>query len=321
MYDHHSLRKRLVTSPMTLIVGLVTAVGLWQVPYFAQPDSYYTLGLTLLTAYLMVNVVNGFGLIRERSRLTTTAMLVLLTLVSDTTHFTPHTLLPLLLVGAYACLLGSATSEAGGKASMHVFHAFSLLGIMVLIASLSVVVVVVAYVGLMLLQKGWRWRQLSASLLGLLWPAMAIATYAMWQPQAVAQAIQTQWEQLQALPWMHYEAVTVADVAIYGFIVLTSLPAMVHVAMDREEKRRHVQAMFGFFILLQLTLFAMVALLPAHATTWWPLLAVNSSPLLAHHLVLSRRAMTDMWFYVIMLLIVTAFVLTRVLWTDWLVFS
>lgn len=318
MYDNYSLRQRIVSSPLTLIVGLLAAVGLWQVPYFEQPDSFYTLGVVLLTAYIMVNVVNSFGLIRQRSRLTTALLFVLLTLVSNTTTWTPYALLPPLLVTVFTCLMAT-TGER--QAEMHIWHAFVALGVMVAIAPLSVVVVAVAYVSLFVHFRTLRFRGLSASVLGLMLPAIGVAVWALFEPIAVKVYLMMHYEQLMALPWLTYNHLTVGMLAVYGCIVLTTLPAMIHVLMDSGENRPQVRGAFGYFVALQVVLLIAASLLPELTMVWWPLLAVNSSPLLAYHLVLSRHPLTDLWFYVVLLLLVAAFLFTRVLWTDWLVFS
>lgn len=312
MYANTSLRQRVVTSYTVLIVALGLTVGLWQLPYWVQPDSYYTLGAVLVAAYAMLYLVNRYGLIRVRSRLTTTAMLVLLTLVSDTTHFTAHAFLPLLLILVYASLLSAGKD---GRSEVAVFHAFMWLGLLVLMAPLAAVLIPAVYVSLVVSFRSLSVRAFSASLIGLLVPVLVVVAAVTWWPVWGVTYWRVVWLPLLGLPWLDYSGVDVSHVAIYTCVLLTTLPAMLHAVMDTAEHKPQVRAAFATFVIVQIVLLGAAAVLPSASAVWWPLLAVNSSPLLAHHLVLSRHPLTDLWFYIVVLIVAAAFFFDRV-WTS-----
>lgn len=126
MAYRRGLRADITQSDLTFVVSLVVAIVAWLPGHWADGSYWGGLGMSVLTAYVMLEMNNRCHLLRLRSRMMSSSYLLLVAALSIVHEFSLSLVVPLCLVGANLLLFGAYQQRA---AAGRTFYAFLLLGL------------------------------------------------------------------------------------------------------------------------------------------------------------------------------------------------
>lgn len=255
------------------------------------------LGLTLLTAYLMVEWNNTFSLMRVRSRMTSSTFLLLMAACPLLQTWTTQMLVPLSLLLCYFCLFRSYQKV---RAEADFFHAFSFLGLGCLFFPQLLYFVPLLLVSCLVQLRSLSLRSFMACLLGLSLPYWCYAGYSIWHNQLDLTVLH--FEQLLTLQMPDYHALTVSQVLSGGFVMAATMLATFHYQRTAYHDKIRTRMFLNLLVTQEYLIILLMVGQPQHFETMLRLLIVNSSPLIAHYLTLAKGRFFHIWFIFCLLL-------------------
>lgn len=320
----NTFRHRLTTGTWTLPIIAAIAVLTWFViPLLPAGEGEacsrnWWLGLPLVAAmtYGLVECNNRNALLRVRSRMMGCTYLLFVT-SCPALHSASWQCLPAatLLLTYLSLFSAYGNPHAEGR----VFHTFLPVGIATLLYSPLVLLVPVLLFSLAVHIRVMSHRTLGAALLGFLTPFWLFLGYVLWTGEIgdFLEHIQGMWlwspSGLAAVP-----AWALANCVIIGLLSFVSACHYLRTAFNDKIRTR----MFFYAILMvHGVLLTLLFLRPADYAILLPMLAINSAPLVGHHLTLARRRGSELWFYTCLLLLGFLLVANYMnLWNSWLIF-
>lgn len=231
------------------------------------------LGLTLLTAYLMVEWNNTFSLMRVRSRMTSSTFLLLMAACPLLQTWTTQMLVPLSLLLCYFCLFRSYQKV---RAEADFFHAFSFLGLGCLFFPQLLYFVPLLLVSCLVQLRNLSLRSFMACLLGLSLPYWCYAGYSIWHNQLDLTVLH--FEQLLTLQMPDYHALTVSQVLSGGFVMAATMLATFHYQRTAYHDKIRTRMFLNLLVTQEYLIILLMVGQPQHFETMLRLLIVNSSP-------------------------------------------
>lgn len=287
-----SFRNKVVTSPLSLPIMVVITGILW---FVAAPIDILTCGglaTALLMGYLLMELNNRNQLLRIRSRMVSCTFLVLTTTCTFT-HTLNWQLLPAYcLVISYFLLFSSYQKQ---RPEGVIFHAFIFLAIGSLEFPPMLLLALLFYLEMIIQLRSLTWRTFMAGLFGLIIPYWFFAGWAVWKNQLDSAF-------LYFLPFFEYQIPDYKSIPLwqyvnFGFILILALLGLLHYYRTNFNDKIRVRMCFYIFIIQELVILGAMIAYPCHFSYFFPILIVNSSPLIAHYFALAKgRILMNIWF-------------------------
>lgn len=268
-----TFQTRVTTSAATLFFSVVACIVLWMWNDWSNLQRLGGLGLTLLTAYLMVEWNNTFSLMRVRSRMTSSTFLLLMAACPLLQTWTTQMLVPLSLLLCYFCLFRSYQKV---RAEADFFHAFSFLGLGCLFFPQLLYFVPLLLVSCLVQLRSLSLRSFMACLLGLSLPYWCYAGYSIWHNQLDLTVLH--FEQLLTLQMPDYHALTVSQVLSGGFVMAATMLATFHYQRTAYHDKIRTRMFLNLLVTQEYLIILLMVGQPQHFETMLRLLIVNSSP-------------------------------------------
>ena len=321
---HNTFRHRLTTGTWTLPIVAVLAALTWlTIPLLPAGEGAacsrdWWLGLLLVAAitYGLVECNNRNSLLRVRSRMVGSTYL-LFVMACPALHSASWQYLPAaaILLAYFALFSTYGNPHAEGR----VFHIFLAIGIACLFYAPLVLLVPVLLFSLAVHIRIMTLRTFGAALLGFLVPFWLLFGYTLWTGElgAFLSYVQEVWQWrpsgLAGVP-----AWAVGSCGIIGFLSFVSSCHYLRTAFNDKIRTRMY---FYAILMVHAVLLLLLILRPVDYAILLPLLAMNSAPLVGHHLTLARRRGSELWFYTCLLLLLVLLVANYFeLWNSWLRF-
>ncbi len=308
MYDR-GLRYRIATSTLTLPVAAVAALAAWILPDVSNGIHWAGLGLFCITAYLMLDLVNRYSLIRIRSRLTTSALL-LLTAACPFLHAASWaSVAGSLLLLSYLCLFRTYQSR---HATAHIFHAFVCLGIAAQWFPFMVCLIPVYYLSMLTQFRSFGMRSFGASLLGFSVPYWFVIAYYIWYD-----SLDVAWNNIKTAyqPVMpDYSLISNHQFVSAAFLTAVTLIAILHLFRTAYNDKIQVRMAFYFLAMIEAMLLILMCFMPHEWDALLLLLIINSSPVIAHYFALARGGIVNFCFALVLLGLATLSIYNQ--WTP-----
>lgn len=279
-------------SNLTLPVVAVVALACWLAPAPADWRLWAGAGVALLSAYALMELNNRFTLLRMRSRLVSATYLVLALSVPALHAFDASVSVPALcLVACYAALFPAYQLL---RAEGYAFHAFLCIGVGSMLFPPLLLVVPPLLFCMLVRLRCLSWRVFCAVLIGLVTPYWLYAGYAVWQNRLDTAFLYLSEWLAPGVP--DYSGVTLPQAVTAGVFFFFSVVATIHFRHTAYNDKIRTRMYFHVFATVEFFLWAGLVLLPQHFGSWLSLIALNSSPLVAHYYALGRGRGFGVWF-------------------------
>lgn len=312
MYTH-SLRSSVVTGSFTLPIMMVITLVLWLAPDISEWQLWAGLGMTGLTAYLLMELNNRNALLRIRSRLMSTTYLAMM-LACPALHEWSINMIPVLCyVVSYFLLFGSYQRT---RAEGHVFHVFLFAGIASLFFPPFLVLILGYCLSMIFQLRNFTPRTFMAGLLGLIVPYWFVAASAIWQNKLDSAF-------LYLLDWFtpslpDYSQITLPQLITVGMILFWAVVSVMHFFHTAYNDKIRTRMLFYVLATQEFILLAGMLLLPSHFDEQLRLIIVNSSAFISHYYALARGRFFNIWFNVSLCLLVLLTIFNYLCQYGWL---
>lgn len=303
------LQNKVAESRMALPVTSVYAVAIWLAAGLAGGGLWMQFVCFAVTTYLMVELNNSNALIRIYSRTVSCAFLLLSCAACFTFSSERGAIAELCAAASYITLFRTYQDE---RSPGWTFYAFLCIGM----ASL-LYVHILYYVPLLWLLMALRlsslsWRTVAASLFGLLTPYWFAALYIVYtgDPSIAATHFEALWT------FGHLADIcllSVGQIAVFVLVVVLAAIGTVHYLRTSYNDKIRIRMFYGCFITVDIVTAVFLVLQPQHYDLLIRLLIINSSPLIAHFVALTRTRLTNWTF--IAIVTITVCLTAYNLWT------
>lgn len=250
------------------------------------------------SGYLMFQLNNVNALIRIFSRMVSCSYIVLMTMAFFLFEDIANSIISLLAIAFYIFFF-SIYQE--GRAVGRIFYAFAILGTMSVIFVQTLYFVPIIWVLLFTNIMAGNVRMIVASLLGLILPYWFIAAYGVFSGNTLL--IVPHFEALLEFgPLADWQVVSRAEIFTLCFVALLSITGMIHFRLNNYKDKIRTRMLFEIFSVMNLCLMVFIALQPNLIEPLLTLLIVNTAPMIAHYIALTNTKVTNVSFYIIILI-------------------
>lgn len=310
-----TFRNKMATSTFTLPVVSVLTFIVWVTDAAGSRAMWISLLFAALTAYALAEWNNRYGLLRIRSRFVSTSFLLLMC-ASPFLHTAAESLAPALCLAVSYLLLFACYQQPRSQGK--VFHAFLSTGIATMLTPVAWLLVAPQYIFMTFQLRCLTWRTFVAGLLGLavpywcsfVWSVFTgdLATAALAFADNISGACHAP---LLAMP--HYALLSLPEKVVGIYLAALSVIGIFHYFRTSYNDRIRVRMFFHSIIINEIFLLAAAFMLPQHFAWTFPLLLVNSAPLIAHYWTLARGRGIEIWFWAMTILYICIAVATHIL--------
>lgn len=287
-----TLRTHLTRSQLTLPFVLVVCCAVWCAPRYEAPLRWGGLAIALVLGYMLMELANRNQLLRVRSRMVSTTFLALAAASPFLHDASSVWVAPVCLVAAYFLLFSSYQRvRSEGKT----FYAFAMLGIGTFFFPPFLFLALVFYASMLVQLRNLTWRTFVAGLFGLAVPVLA---YGAWVAVRDTEAEAFAFVQ----PWLTWERPDYGSLPVWqqvnaAFLCLQVVLGLLHYYRTNFNDKIRVRMDYYLVIMVEVVLVGGLCVRPSAFLDLWPLLLVNSSPLIAHYWTLARGGgLMSFWF-------------------------
>src|SRR5574344_376674 len=289
------LQNRVSQSRMALPVISVYSILLWVLGGMFNEGLWANITCFVVSTYLMVELNNANSLIRIYSRMVSCSYLVILSASCFLFQSMQGAIVQLCAVAFYISLFHSYQDK---YASNWVFYAFLCFGL----ASLAFVQVLfltpVLWIVMIFNLRSMSMRTFCASLLGIMTPYWLIGAYCIYDRQ-MELFIKHFVSIADFQPLGNYSSITEHQWVTLVIILILALTGIVHYLRTSYNDKIRVRMLFQTFIILDIFSVIFLFLQPQHYDVLLRLIIINTSPLLAHYVVLTKTWITNVSFVLI----------------------
>jgi hypothetical protein len=287
------------TLPLAVIVAALSAVaqGIYTLHFWLGFVCY------LAIAYALVELNNANALLRVRSRLSTSLFLLFLAASPYLFPFQAGTVATFSVLLAYHLLFRSYQER---RAAGLTFYAFCFIGIGSSVFPQLLFLVPFYYLAMAAQLRTFTPRTFLASLLGLCLPYWFLYGYAIATGKPVDALVHFQqlfvFQPISKAAFLGLGAHRLASFAVLFWVAIISV---IHFSRNSYYDKIRVRMLFNILITQEIVLLAFICLQPGHFDVLFPVLLMNSSPLIAHYFAFTNRIVTNLLFIVLLLLLAT----------------
>ncbi len=279
------------TLPVTGTITLLTWIGAHltgQINIISLPYLFI-----VISTYLMVELNNSNALMRIYSRMVSCSFLVLCLIASSEFLTLRSTIVLLSLVATY--LIGFHAYQEK-KAHGLIFFAYLCLGIGSMVFAQILYLVPILWIVLATNLMAFSLKSFVASILGLVMPYWFAATYYIYKGDFTTltehAADLTDFSGL-----FDISGITANEVITFAFIVVVAMTGIIHFLRTSYNDKIRTRMIYDIFITIDIVSVIFLILFPRHFGEWLAIIIVNTSPLIAHYITLTRTWMTNISFY------------------------
>ncbi|MEE0805763.1 MAG: hypothetical protein U0L77_10135 [Prevotellamassilia sp.] len=313
------MRKAITTSTTILPIALVVGSVLWILPEAGNLLLWGGWFVALLTTYGWMEMNARLILLRERSRMVSTTVFTSLTAIPLLHYAQWESLLPLGLLVIYAFLFASYQER---RPEGYLFYAFAILSTCSLVVTQLLWLLPLLLFCCLIQLRSLTLGGLSATVMGIILPVIILPLISIWSddPTSLPTMLKTMGDQLVTVDFTYWKDIYYATPATLphqewqflvttGCVMVPSLIAIIHQVQTSYLDKTRVRMYYYLMEMTHIALFALLILFPSARWTWLHLLIVNSAPLIAHYMTLTRGwfATTIFWLSLTGLLLLTFF--------------
>ena len=308
------LQNRIAESRFTLPVTAVYGTAVWCAGGLIGGQLWMQFACFVASTYIMMELNTNNALIRIYNRMVSCAFIVLASAACFLFGDAGNGAAALCVTASYLMLFRTYQD----RASMgYTYYAYLLMGLAGMFCVEALMYIPILWLlGIFCLQAP-SWRNFFASLFGLATPYWFASVWFIYQDSLPAAL--THFSRLTdiAMP-PDYSIMTTSHLITFIYIMVIALTGIVHYLRTSYNDKIRTRMLYQFFIIMCLASAAMLVVMPRHYDFFMRMIIINTSPLIAHFIALTRTRITNIAFYIIA---VSALLLTGYnLWTSSLLF-
>lgn len=286
------LQNKVAESRLTLPVTALIAVAVWLLAGLVQGGMWAQFACFVVTAYLMVELNNGNALIRIYSRTVSCSFLLMACAACFTFHSGRGAVAEMCAVAAYIPLFRTYQDR---QSPGWTFYSFLCLGI----GSMAYIHLLY-YVPIILLLMAVRlgslsWRTFAASLIGLATPYWFASVYFVYTGDFTMAG--EHFAQLWAFgPVADFSSWRLLHALTLALVAALSITGTVHYLRTSYNDKIRIRMFYGCFITANLATLVFLALQPQLFDLLIRMMIINTSPLIAHFVALTKTKVTNIAF-------------------------
>ena len=249
--------------------------------------------LLIVSTYLVIELNNTNSLIRIYSRMVSSTFLVLVSAANILFTSIEGGIVQLCIIGCYTALFYAYQNK---QASGHVFYAFLCIGIASTVFIQIIFFVPILWILLTVNILAFSNRTFWASVLGLIAPYWFVGGYYIYTDE-IDKFIQHFTNIIQFQPLFDYSAVTEHQIVTFAYIVLMTVIGTIHYLRNSYADKIRTRMLYELFIVMSISSAGFIFLQPRHFDILMRILIVNTAPLIAHFIALTRTRLTNIAFY------------------------
>ena len=280
--------------PFLMVVTLATWVccGLWEERLWMQA---ICLGMS---TYLLIELNNANQLLRVYSKMVSGSFLLLLIAANPLFPSLRMGIITLCTAALYTMLFRCYQQR---KSSGWVFYGFFCVGLASLVFPQVVFFIPFLWGAMAFNLYALNAKTFFASLLGFLTPYWFLAGYGIFTGDLHFFTDQAM-EISHFVPLFNYCDVSEHQLVTFGFVALCALIGIIHYMRNSYSDKIQTRMLYEMFILMDVMSLLFLVLQPQHYEPLMGMLIVNTAPLLAHFITLTRTWLTNIAFYFLLLL-------------------
>lgn len=291
-------------SRLTLPTVLTYSILLWLTAGLVAEQWWIQFVCFAVSTYLMAELNNSYALIRIYSRMVSASFLVLLCMTGLFSS-TAGAIAQLCVVASYLTVFHCYQDKT---ATGWTFYTFVLIGLASLVQVHILYFVPFLWLLMLFNLQCMSWRTFFASIIGLLTPYWFGACYFVYQGDFML--LGEHFASLAVFQYPYdYASLDVRQVLTFAFVVAICLTGIIHYVRNSYNDKIRTRQFYGCFITMSLLVIVLLVVQPQHYDLLMRLLIINTSPLIAHFLSLTYTRITNVAFFVI---VVVALALTIV---------
>lgn len=286
------MQEKIAVSKAALPLTLVYTLGACLAAGVVERGLWLQAACLLLSVLLMVQLNNANALIRIYSRMVSCSYAVLSMTVCFILPNLKEGFIPVL---AIASLIVIFRSYQDRRSMGTVFYAFALLGI-----ASTLFVQILFFVPLLWVLMGTNllslsWRNLAASLLGVVFPYWFLGGYFLFVGQM--DMLTAHFTSLADFSYLlDYTHVTAEQAVTFAYICVLGTVGAVHYLRNSYNDKIRTRMLFEFFITLEVATAAALAVEPNYYDPLIRLLIICVAPLIGHFIALTHTLITNIAF-------------------------
>ena len=304
------MQNRIAESRWALPITVVYAVLVCLACRLISDQLWVQMAMLIISTYLVIELNNTNSLIRIYSRMISCTFLVLMSAANIIFPSVESRIVQLCFIGCYTALFRAYQDK---QASGPVFYAFLCIGIASTIFIQIAFYVPILWILLAVNILAFSNRTFWASVLGLIVPYWFIGGYHAYTGE-INQLARHFTNMAQFGPLFDYSAITEHQIVTFAYVVLIAAIGIIHYLRNSFADKIRTRMLYELFITMCVGSIVFMILQPQYYEILMGILIVNTAPLIAHFIALTRTRLTNIAFY---LLIGLSIVITAYnLWTH-----
>lgn len=251
-----------------------------------------------MSTYLLIELNNSNQLLRVYSKMVSGSFLLLLIATNALYPDLRMGIVSLCAVAMYTMLFRCYQQR---KASGWVFYGFLCLGLASLVFIQVLFFIPFLWGAMAFNLYTLNGKTFFASLLGLFTPYWFVGGYCVFMRDL--SLLSDHVSDLSVFtPLFDYRGIDEHQLVTFGFVALCALVGIVHYLRNSYSDKLQTRMLYEVFILMDVMTLIFIVLQPQHYVPLMALLVVNTAPLLAHFITLTHTWLTNIMFYLLLLL-------------------
>ncbi len=284
-------------SRFSLTITAVACGLVWAAACFLNQALLPSLAMMVVTTYLMVEINNSNSLIRIYSRMVSCAFLALSTMTIGNFTSWQTTLVMLCLAVFYRITFSCYQDKA---AVGRIFHAFLAIGLASCVFAKMLFLLPVLWIIVAVNLQAMTLRNFCASLLGLATPYWFLIAFAVMTDNVDGFVAHFTSLADFGKPF-DITVLSLNSIINIAFVAVLNIIGTLHFVLNKLNDKIKTRTLYNIFIIMSLATVVFIAVQPQHADLLTSLLIVNTSPLIAHFMALTRGRWTNLTTIVIMI--------------------
>ena len=299
------LQNKIAESRYALPVAAILTTALWASAGLKEDRLWIPFATLALSVLLMARLNDAYTLMRIYSRMVSCCLMAFTWMALSTFQNTANGLILLCVITAYQFLFAAYQDK---HAPGYIFFAFTAFGCASFIFPQIVFFIPVLWILLITRIMAFSWRNIMASLLGLLFPYWIAAGWYVYDGQ-VENLLNILLPGELFSPLADYQSLPLSAMLNLSFLLILAVIGIIHFLSGSYKDKIKTRMFYEIFITMTLCCFVFIALQPHYYEMLLPILLVNEAPLVAHFVTFSNSRLSNITviFMFLITLALTAF--------------